>query len=32
MNQLIEQIKKEAKESGLLDRYVEYLEPEFRSL
>ena len=32
MNQLIEQIKKGAKESGLLDRYVEYLEPEFRSL
>lgn len=32
MNQLIEQIKREAKESGLLDRYVEYLEPEFRSL
>lgn len=32
MNQLIEQIKRKAKESGLLDRYVEYLEPEFRSL
>ena len=32
MNQLLEQIKKEAKESGLLDRYVEYPEPEFRSL